>query len=82
MDHVVDQKAYRGLTYVLYIFYLISSFTGGLLAIIALILNYIKRKEVKGTLLDSHFTWQIRTFWWCCLWNLLTLAVFALALFH
>ena len=29
MDHVVDQKAYRGLTYVLYIFYLISSFTGG-----------------------------------------------------
>ncbi|MFD2012728.1 hypothetical protein ACFSHO_01300 [Acinetobacter vivianii] len=54
MDHVVDQKAYRGLTYVLYIFYLISSFTGGLLAIIALMLNYIKRKEVKGTLLDSH----------------------------
>ncbi|EKU60529.1 hypothetical protein ACINWC323_3545 [Acinetobacter sp. WC-323] len=82
MNHTVDQQAYRGLTYVLYVFYLISGFTGSVLAFVALALNYIKRKEVKGTVLDSHFSWQIRTFWWCCLWNLLSLAVFALALFH
>lgn len=31
--------------------------------IAAVIVNYIKRDEVKGTYLESHFTWQIRTFW-------------------
>ena len=82
MNHAVDQKANRTLTYVLYVFYLISSFTGGLFAIIALVLNYGKRKNVKGTVLESHFSWQIRTFWWCCLWNILTVGIFALALFN
>jgi uncharacterized membrane protein len=32
------------------------------------IINYVKRDEVRGTFLDSHFSWQIRTFWWSLLW--------------
>jgi uncharacterized membrane protein len=32
------------------------------------ILNYVKRSEVRGTWLDSHFSWQIRTFWLALLW--------------
>jgi uncharacterized membrane protein len=32
------------------------------------ILNYVKRAEVRGTWLDSHFSWQIRTFWFALLW--------------
>lgn len=82
MNHVADQKANRHLTYVLYLFYIISVFTGNLLAVIALVLNHVKRKAVRNSLLESHFSWQIRTFWWGCLWNILTVGILALALFN
>jgi uncharacterized membrane protein len=35
----------------------------GLTSLVGVILNYIKRGEVAGTIAESHFTWQIRTFW-------------------
>src|SRR5215468_8074288 len=37
-------------------------------SIIAVILNYVKRSDVRGTWLESHFRWQIRTFWFGLLW--------------
>jgi uncharacterized membrane protein len=43
-------------------------FAGSLPSIIAVILNYTRRSEVKGTWLESHFRWQIRTFWFTWLW--------------
>jgi len=46
----------------------IGAFLVGWPSIIAVILNYVKRGEVAGTWLDSHFRWQIRTFWFCALW--------------
>jgi uncharacterized membrane protein len=42
---------------------IIGSFIFGLPSIIAVIMNYAKRSDVRGTFLDSHFSWQIRTFW-------------------
>ena len=36
--------------------------------IVALIINYVKRDDVAGTWLASHFRWQIRTFWFALLW--------------
>ncbi|HEX9181999.1 MAG TPA: hypothetical protein VF876_01950 [Burkholderiales bacterium] len=39
------------------------------------ILNYVKRAEARGTWLESHFTWQIRTFWWSLLWCAVGLAL-------
>jgi uncharacterized membrane protein len=46
----------------------ISAFLTGWPSIIAVILNYIKRGDVRGTWLESHFRWQIRTFWFGLLW--------------
>ena len=46
----------------------VGAFLIGWPSIIAVILNYVKRSEAKGTYLDSNFTWQIRTFWWGLLW--------------
>ena len=46
----------------------VSAFLTGWPSIIAVILNYVKRSEVRGTWLDSHFSWQIRTFWYGLLW--------------
>jgi uncharacterized membrane protein len=36
--------------------------------IAAVIINYVKRDDVRGTFLESHFRWQIRTFWFGLLW--------------
>lgn len=46
----------------------IGAFLIGWPSLIAVILNYVKRSEVRGTWLESHFRWQIRTFWFGLLW--------------
>ena len=46
----------------------IGAFLTGWPSIVAVILNYIKKSEVRGTWLESHFRWQIRTFWFGLLW--------------
>ena len=68
------------LTYVIYGLHLFSAITGvltsaavvtafltGWPSLIAVLLNYLKRGDVRGTYLDSHFAWQIRTFWFAAL---------------
>ena len=47
---------------------IVGAFLFGWPSIIAVILNYAKRSEVRGTWLESHFRWQIRTFWFGLLW--------------
>jgi len=49
----------------------IGTFLFGWPSIIAVIINYVKRSEVRGTWLESHFSWQIRTFWFALLWALI-----------
>ncbi|HEY9532298.1 MAG TPA: hypothetical protein VIQ55_12960 [Burkholderiales bacterium] len=46
----------------------VTAFLTGWPSIIAVILNYVKRSDVRGTWLDTHFSWQIRTFWYALLW--------------
>ncbi|WP_293614571.1 hypothetical protein [Porticoccus sp.] len=53
----------RDLTQMVYILQIISLVIG-LTAVAGIIVNYLKRDEVRGTYLESHFNWQIRTFWW------------------
>ncbi|MSP96479.1 MAG: hypothetical protein EXR29_04480 [Betaproteobacteria bacterium] len=48
--------------------FVVTSFLLGWPSIIAVILNYVKRSEAAGTPLESHFRWQIRTFWFAALW--------------
>lgn len=51
----------------------IGSFLGSLPSIAAVILNYVKRGDARGTWLESHYRWQIRTFWFALLWLLIAL---------
>jgi len=46
----------------------VGAFLTGWPSLIAVILNYAKRSDVRGTWLESHFRWQIRTFWFGLLW--------------
>ncbi|MDD2662798.1 MAG: hypothetical protein PHD19_03455 [Dechloromonas sp.] len=45
-----------------------GGFVFGLPSLLAVFLNYLKRGDVAGTWLESHFRWQIRTFWFTALW--------------
>src|SRR3954454_17332944 len=47
---------------------IVGAFLTGWPSIIAVILNYVKRSDVRGTWLESHFRWPIRTFWFGLLW--------------
>ncbi len=52
----------KNITQIVYLCQALSFFFG-ITVIAGVILNYLKRDEVKGTWLESHFVWQIRTFW-------------------
>lgn len=69
------------LTYIIYALHLFSAVTGvissafivtafltGWPSLLAIVLSYIKQSETQGTYLASHFTWQIRTFWFSFMW--------------
>ncbi len=58
------------LTQIIYILQALGYLTG-ISYIAAVIVNYVKIDDVKGTWLESHFRWQIRTFWYSMLWYLL-----------
>jgi len=48
-----------------------ASFLAGITFLVAVIINYVKRPDVRGTWLESHFRWQIRTFWFSLLWTVI-----------
>jgi uncharacterized membrane protein len=69
MDKTAEQLAsLKQITLVVYVLQALS-FAFGVTAIVGLVINYIKRDEAVGTLYESHFDWQIRTFWWGLLWS-------------
>jgi uncharacterized membrane protein len=55
-----------------YLCQILAFMLGGLPLLLGVAINFLKRDEVKGTWLESHFNWQIRTVW-------ITLAGFALS---
>lgn len=65
-----DLDSEKTLTHIVYALYAISLFFG-ITAIAAIIINYVKKEDVAGSFLESHFRWQIRTFWFGLLWGIL-----------
>ncbi len=59
--------SYKTLTIVIYVLQAASMFLV-VTIVVAVILNYVKRGDVEGSWLASHFRWQIRTFWFGMLW--------------
>ena len=44
--------------------FIVTAFIFGLPSIVAVVMNYARRSQAQGTYLESHFRWQIRTFWY------------------
>src|SRR5262249_41469774 len=55
---------------------IVGAFVFGVPSIIAVVINYVKRGEARGTFLESHFRWQIRTFWFALLWCVIGAVLF------
>jgi uncharacterized membrane protein len=55
--------------------FIVTAFVFGLPSIVAVIINYMYRGEARGTFLESHFRWQIRSFWFALLWIVIAVAV-------
>ena len=85
-----DQHPETGYTHVMYALHALAGFIGitsgatvigafvfGLPSILAVFMNYARRDRVRGSWLESHFLWQIRTFWTAVV---LGIALFCIAL--
>ena len=70
-------KANRTMTHAIYALYAVSLFVG-VTALVGIVLNYIKRDDMAGTLFESHFRWQIRTFWFVLLWGFIGVITFVI----
>jgi len=77
LAHVIyGLHAFSALTGLVSAAFVVTAFLTGWPSIIAVIINYVKRSEVRGTWLDSHFSWQIRTFWFAALWVVVAVILF------
>ena len=63
-----DEKSLKTLTMVVYALQAVG-FIVAITWIVAVVINYVKKEEVAGSWLESHFRWQIRTFWFGLLWG-------------
>ena len=63
-----EEKSVTKIVHAVYLLQALSFFVPCILMIIAVIINYLKRSDAIGTWLESHFIWQIRTFWYGILW--------------
>ena len=66
-----SQDQHKHLALLVYVLQALGFVTGGLTSIAGLMINYFKRSAVRDTWLDSHFRWQLNTFWYGLLWTLL-----------
>jgi uncharacterized membrane protein len=71
-----DVSSSMTITHVIYALHGLAPFTFWTLAIVAMIIGMVKRDDVSGTWLESHYSYLSRTFWWGILWALLAWGIF------
>lgn len=74
------QDSRKSLTTAIYALYAASPLVGGVTGLVAVILNYLKRDEVRGTWLESHFRWQMQTFWISLVLGIVAFATFLIGI--
>ncbi|HEY3049105.1 MAG TPA: hypothetical protein VGJ72_16785 [Polaromonas sp.] len=61
----------RTIMHVLYGLHTLAWFSGGVFAVVALIINYLRRADESDPLYIGHHSYMIRTFWWTLAWLVL-----------
>ncbi|MDD4888036.1 MAG: hypothetical protein PHO64_14155 [Thiomonas sp.] len=76
----VDIEGLKTVALVVYVLQALS-FLWGITAVIVVIIDYIKLEDARGTWVENHLRWQIRTFWWALFWSVIgMLLIFAFGL--
>lgn len=70
-----DRQSSKVVAHVVYGLFALGIFTGLLAGLIGVIIAHVKRSDVRGTWLEDHFRWQIRSFWFAFLWSLVGAAL-------
>ena len=65
-------------TQIMYLLHGVAPFTLWTLAVVAMLIGMFTRDGVRGTFLDSHYSWLARTFWWGLFWLVATTIVFTI----
>jgi uncharacterized membrane protein len=73
-------QSLKNVTTLIYALYALTLLGAGITAIVAIVMNYIKIDDARGTWLESHFRWQIRTFWFTLLWFVLGALTFIIVI--
>ena len=68
----------RLLTHILYGLHALSAFSAGMFAVIAIIVNYVKRPHLPDDFYRSHYRWQARSFWFTLVWLAVTSPLYLL----
>jgi uncharacterized membrane protein len=71
-----DVQSTMTVTHVMYALHALAPFTALLLALVALIVGLVKRDDVRGTWVETHYDWLSRTFWWGLLWWVIAWTLF------
>ena len=70
MEDAQKLSSLKTMAMVVYVLQAVGFFNG-ITWIVAVIIDYVKKDEAAGTWLESHYRWQIRTFWWGLLWGVI-----------
>lgn len=76
IEHDTGRQAPTRVAHIMYILHAISPFTLWTLSLVAVIVGAINRDSVRGTWVESHYSWLLRTFMWGLVWLVLTTVVF------
>lgn len=64
--------------HILYLMHALSPFTLWSLSLVAVIIGAFMRDSARGTFLESHYSWLLRTFCWGLLWLVIGTTIFVL----
>ena len=71
----------KSIAYIVYVLYVIGFIAGGAAVLVGVVIAYLARRRTSDSLLVSHYSWQIRIFWWSFLAFAITLAVMVISIF-
>ena len=78
IEHDTQRPAPTQTAHILYLMHAISPFTAWLLALLALVVGAITRDSVRGTWVETHYSYLARTFFWGLLWLVIVTVIFSI----
>lgn len=80
IEHDTQAPTPTRVAHIMYLLHAISPFTLWTLSLVAVIVGAINRDSVRGTWVESHYSWLLRTFMWGIVWLVVTTVIFVITI--